>query len=199
MNRLAQAIGALGQTTSYGYDAQGNLTQVTDPNGLATNKAYDALNRLVQTTDPKGAVTSFRYDLKGRLSSVTDPRALGDELRQQRARPADLRHQPRHRRDDEDLRPAGNVLTSTDARGKTTSYSYDALNRVVRQLFANGAVVAFQYDQGANGVGRLTGMTDPTGTTSWSYNRHGQVISKQQTIGSVTLTTHPSYIRRRAS
>src|SRR5262249_28770087 len=44
-----------------------------------------------------------------------------------------------------------------------------------------------------NGVGRRTGMTDPTGTTTWAYNRYGQMNLRQQTIGSVTLTTHWVY------
>ena len=193
VNRLTQAIGALGQTTSYAYDPQGNLTQVTDFNGLATSNAYDALNRLIQTTDPKGAMTSFGYDLKGRLSSVTDPRGLVTSYGNNGLDLPQTITSPDSGVTTNTYDPAGNVLTSTDARGKTTSYSYDALNRVVKQVFANGNSVAFQYDQGAYGVGHLTGMTDPTGTTGWGYNRHGQVNLKQQTIGPVTLTTHAAY------
>jgi RHS repeat-associated protein len=88
---------------------------------------------------------------------------------------------------------AGNVATSTDARGQTTTYAYDALNRPTKQTFADGATVAFQYDQGPNGVGRLTSMSDATGATSWAYNSHGQPISKRQQIGAVALTTQPAY------
>ncbi len=193
VNRLTQAIGALGQTTSYSYDPQGNLTQATDPNGNATSNAYDALNRLVQTTDPKGAVTAFGYDLKGRLASVTDPRGLVTSYANNGLDLPTSVTSPDSGVTTNTYDPAGNVLTSTDARGKTTTYVYDALNRVVKQTFANGASVAFQYDQGAYGIGHLTGMTDQTGTTSWGYNRHGQVISKQQTIGAVTLTTRSAY------
>ena len=193
VNWLAQAIGALGQTTNYAYDPQGNLTQLTDPNGLATSNGYDALNRLIQTTDAKGAVTSFGYDLKSRLTSVTDPRGLVTSYSYNGLDLPTSITSPDNGVTTKTYDPAGNVLTSTDARGKTTTYSYDALNQVVKQSFANGNSVTFQYDQGAYGVGHLAGMTDPTGTTSWAYNRHGQVILKQQTIGPVTLTTHLAY------
>jgi YD repeat-containing protein len=59
LNRLAQDIGAQSQTTQYAYDAQGNVTGVTDPLGHATANGYDALNRLVQVTGtPTTASTS---------------------------------------------------------------------------------------------------------------------------------------------
>ncbi|MCZ7667017.1 MAG: RHS repeat protein [Chloroflexi bacterium] len=37
-------------TTTYAYDAFGNLVQVTDPKAHTTTYDYDALNRLVETT-----------------------------------------------------------------------------------------------------------------------------------------------------
>ena len=88
---------------------------------------------------------------------------------------------------------AGNVATSMDARGQTTVYVHDALNRLTKETFGDGAVVAYQYDQGVNGLGRLTSMSDATGATTWAYNSHGQPITKRQQIGAVTLATQLTY------
>ena len=60
----------------------------------------------------------------------------------------------------------GNVISSVDARGKTTTYSYDALNRLAKTTFADNQMIVFQYDQGTNGKGRLTKMTD----LEWVYD-----------------------------
>jgi YD repeat-containing protein len=88
---------------------------------------------------------------------------------------------------------AGNVATSTDAGGKTTTYSYDALNRRTRAVYADGTGTAWQYDLGPNGIGRLSKITDVTGSTSYSYDANGHVTQKRQIIGALTLTTTYGY------
>jgi YD repeat-containing protein len=44
-NRLASVTDVVG-TTNYGYDAVGNLSGITLPNGVSTSYAYNPLNRL---------------------------------------------------------------------------------------------------------------------------------------------------------
>jgi YD repeat-containing protein len=193
VNRLSQAIGALGQTTSYSYDTNSNLTGVTDPLGHATSAAYDSLNRLMGTTDPNGGMTGFAYDPLSRLAGVTDPRGLVTSYAYDGLDDVTSLGSPDTGVTAKTYDAAGNTLTSTDARGDKTTYAYDALNRVTRAAFADGTAILYQYDQGANGMGRLTAMSDPGGTTSWAYNVHGQVTSKQQTSGWLTLTTSRAY------
>ncbi len=82
--------------------------------------------------------------------------------------------------------------TSTDGNGKTTSYQYDALNRVVLKIHQGGGTTSYQYDQGTNAIGRLTSRSD-VATTTWRYNRYGQVNQKTQTQNGVTLTTTWTY------
>jgi YD repeat-containing protein len=61
-----------GLATTYGYNAGGNLTSVTDPYGQAMRLAY--LNGQVSTiTDPASRVTQIGYDGSGRLDQITDP------------------------------------------------------------------------------------------------------------------------------
>jgi len=40
--------------------------------------------------------------------------------------------------------------------------------------------VSYSYDQGTNGIGRLTGMTDAAGTTLYHYNELGQLIGQER-------------------
>lgn len=75
----AQTVPAV-QPAQYEYDAQGNLTKVTDPNGKTTIQVPDYLDR-TQTVKPPipkaGAaqpVVSYTYDGLNRLVSVTDAR-----------------------------------------------------------------------------------------------------------------------------
>jgi RHS repeat-associated protein len=199
VNRLQTSVGAQGQTTTNGYDSNGNLTSVTDPLSKATNRSFDALNRLIASIDPLSGKTQYQFDANDNLAQVTDPRSantvytydgLGNKTQQTSPDTGVITYT---------YDAAGNVISSTDARGVQTLYSYDALNRLTKKSFTpnirygdiSGAT--YQYDQGKYGIGHLTGMTDMSGTTTWLYEIHGRVVQQQQTIGLVTLTTNYQY------
>ncbi len=161
-------------------------TLVKDPFIRTTQNVYDELGRLTRIRDASAGYTDFTYDAKDRLKSVKDPRGLttsytynglGDLLAQ--ASPDTGTTTFTHD-------TAGNVATQSDARGITTTYAYDSLNRVVSATVADGTV-AYEYDNTATGGpgarGRLTKVTDPSGSTSWAYDLAGRVISKAQTVG----------------
>ena len=80
-----------------------------------------------------------------------------------------------------------NKLRTVDARGKTTTYVYDALNRLTQATFADGQGVSKTYDVAPNGVGQLSSVTDPSGTTSFTYDANGRVLTKTQIAQGVTL------------
>ncbi|MGV8074546.1 MAG: SpvB/TcaC N-terminal domain-containing protein [Syntrophobacteraceae bacterium] len=54
-------------TTSYGYDARGNLTGVTDAKGNHTTIVYDDLSRKTGMTDPDMGTWTYGYDANGNL------------------------------------------------------------------------------------------------------------------------------------
>lgn len=73
---------AVAATTSYGYDANGNQTSVTDPRGNAgypgyynTTIAYDSRNRKTRETSPAplNYMTSWGYDPVGNVTSISRP------------------------------------------------------------------------------------------------------------------------------
>ena len=57
-----------------------------------------------------------------------------------------------------------------------TTYTYDALNRLTAIDYPdNSQDVTFTYDTCTNGIGRLCGMTDESGSTSYSYDARGNL------------------------
>jgi len=60
-----------------------------------------------------------------------------------------------------------------DGKGQTTTYTYDALDRVTQIAYADGARVSYGYD-----ADNLTSLTDNTGTTGFGYDRLNRPVSK---------------------
>jgi RHS repeat-associated protein len=87
---------------------------------------------------------------------------------------------------------AGNLSQAIDARNKPTTYSYDAANRL-SQIVYQDQMIQFNYDQGINGKGRLTQVTDGSGSTHWTYDMRGRPLTKQQMIGTASFTTSYQY------
>ncbi|MEV6383579.1 polymorphic toxin-type HINT domain-containing protein [Streptomyces sp. NPDC051773] len=61
-----------GRTTTYGYDARGQRTSVTDPAGNEWTYTYDARGRVTATTDPDVGRTDTWYDEADRPNKVKD-------------------------------------------------------------------------------------------------------------------------------
>ncbi len=179
--------------TQYFYDANGNLTSTVDGLNRVTTQTYDTLDRLRRITQPPPAALQpnpvIQLELNGRddLTRVIDPRNLATDYSVTGLSNVTTQTSPDTGITSRTFDAAGNVLTSRDARNRTTTYTYDALHRLTQARYGDGTISTYVYDQGANGVGRLTSMTDPGPiTTSWSYTTMGRVASKSQTIGSGT-------------
>ena len=195
-NRLKKIINPDGTYTEYGYDGNGNRVLMRDPNANTTTYVYDALNRLTQVTQPETIVTSYSYDRHDNLASVTD--ATGNTTH--------------YTYDDfsrltETVSPdtgtttyvydeAGNLIEKTDAKGITINYTYDSLNRLTAINFPDSSEnITYTYDgpEVGYGRGRLTGMADPSGTYTYSYDPQGNLIKEEKKIGEVTYTTQYGY------
>ena len=191
LNRLWQDIGAVNATTgnrpttTYGYDANGNLKTVQPPGQPATSYQYDALNRLFLTTDALGGLSQYRYDPLDQLREVRDPRNVTTVYQVNAFGEQTQVASPDSGTTNKTYDAAGNLKTSTDARGKQSTYSYDALNRLIGISFTSGNPISFTYDAGPNSLGRLTGMADETGTTQWQYDPYGRVTQKTIQVGGV--------------
>ena len=191
-------VSAEAQTPSITYtsDNQSNVLTATDAlNHTTTFNSYDGLNRLTKLTDPLNGVTQYGYNSQNAITSVTDPRTLVTSYTRDGLGNLTNLQSPDTGGTANTFDAAGNVLSRTDARGAVSNYTYDALNRVLTISYPGSSSlnVAFTYDQGTNGKGHLTGVTDSTGSSSYSYDPHGRLLQEQRIFQGQTATTSYAY------
>ncbi|MEV0730194.1 LamG-like jellyroll fold domain-containing protein [Polymorphospora sp. NPDC050346] len=182
--------------TTFGYDAKGNRTTVTDSLARVTTTAYTdgttvaahdggfAPAGLPSTaTTPAGTAQSVVYYANGDVAEVTEP--AGKVIRYT-------------------FDGLGRLLTETEITdtfpaGLTTTYTYDALGRMVTETEpavtnrVTGAVhtarTTLGYDVDGNVVGRTTADTtggDAARTETYTYNAHGQETTYTSAAGATT-------------
>ncbi len=69
LNRVIETHDAFGNVVKYGYDAVGNRTSLTYPDGHVVNYTFDVANRLTEVSGPSDV--SYSYDDANRLSGIT--------------------------------------------------------------------------------------------------------------------------------
>ena len=182
---------------NYEYDAQGNPTKTVQAPGalnLATQASYDALSRPKDSTNPKAGKTQFGYDGLDRKLSVTDPRNLVTQTPRNGLGDTKQLISPDTGTANLTYDAAGNLKTGTDSRGVLGTYSYDALNRLTALVYAQSGQTTlsygWSYDQtGAgfsNGVDRLTSTTHPAGSTQYTYDPQGRLLTDTQRVNAAT-------------
>jgi RHS repeat-associated protein len=202
--RLIRQTHADNSFISYGYDPAGRLTSVQDENHTTPNTtySYDGAGRLTAVTQtlasaPSGVVTSYAYDTHGNLSSVTDPNGnlttytyndFGELTRQVSPVTGTTTYS---------YDAAGNLVSTSDANAATTARTYDTLGRplttVSNRTGSATENVNWSYDTGVFGLGRLSSTSEPTGSTSYSYDRRGLLTTEAKTIEGATYTTRFQY------
>lgn len=86
----------------------------------------------------------------------------------------------------------GNPCTKTDARGITTTYSYDALGRLTQKAYSDGSpTIGWQYDQASvwgislsNTKGRVSQQSTGSAQRIFSYDAVGRLISQWECLPS---------------
>jgi RHS repeat-associated protein len=192
--------------TNYEYDANGNPTKVIQAPGVsgfnfATTNTYDALNRVKDSTDARAGVTRFGYNGRTDLTQVTDPRNLLTQYPRNGLGDATQLVSPDTGTASHGYDEAGNLKTRTDSRGALGTYSYDALNRPTQVVYTlsgqSTQTYGWTYDQTgagyANGIGRLTSTSHPSGATQYTYDAQGRVLTDTQRVSAAT-GANPSQI-----
>jgi len=206
LGRLETTADASSNPTDYAHDGNGNPTTITDALGRITSHQYDPLNRLARTVQDVGGIaaqTVATYDPLDRIVQLTDPKglqthytynALGDLLQLDSPDTGIATY---------GYDSGGNRTGQTDARGQVSTYGYDTLNRLTSVSFTGAPAlgVTYQYDTVASAcvsgetfaLGRLTGITDASGSTSYCYDRFGQVARKVQVTNGLTFVVRYTY------
>ncbi|MDH6131378.1 RHS repeat-associated protein [Kitasatospora sp. MAA4] len=149
---LASQTSAEGRTTSYNYNRVGDPTSTTDAAGNTTQYTYDFLGNRQQTIAPDGTYTQVNTNAQGLPVSSTQYNAGGTYLA------------GTSRTYDGD----GNVLSSTDARGNTSTFTYDATGMVTNEVQPVSATSSITTSFGYDATGQRTRFTDGRGN-SWKY------------------------------
>jgi len=184
--------------TTYEYDANGNLTQITDPLGRIRQVQYDALDQPVRQLEPHptmlgstwGSIDTA-YDSLGQVISITDPRNLTTHYRKDALGNLQQQSSPDTGTTLSDHDAAGNLLTRTDVRGKVAQYRYDSLNRL-SEIAYDDDTVTYTWDTCTNGIGRLCRVSNAASSLSYRYDRHGRITQQTQTSGGTSLAVSPT-------
>ncbi len=185
--------------TTYRYDANGNLTQITDPLGRIRQVQYDTLNQPIRQLEPHPSLIGSTlgqidtaYDSLGQITSITDPRNLTTTYSTDSLGNLSQQTSPDTGVTTADHDPAGNLITRTDARGQTATYSYDSLNRI-NQIAYDDQTINYTWDICANGISRLCSLSNNNSNLSYRYDSHGRITQKNQSSGSTPLTVSHTY------
>ncbi|MFZ3070411.1 MAG: SpvB/TcaC N-terminal domain-containing protein, partial [Anaerolineaceae bacterium] len=199
---------------SYTYDLHADngswllQTSVADAKGNPTKSLTDVKGQLILSMPPEGTgpATRYTYDTLGQLISTQ----YGDALTTISYYPSGLKSQM----SDADMGTwayiydaMGSLTVQIDAKVQQTCLSYDLNHRLVAKNFIPGGgncstdlsswPVRYTYDEGTAQNGYRTGMTDPSGSTRWTYDARGRMVEESKTIesnwGSETAITRWTY------
>ncbi|QTA83823.1 RHS and YD repeat-containing protein [Desulfonema limicola] len=175
--RLQESVNQEGHAAIFNYNADGLLTDKTDPNKIVTHFEYDELGRLVMKSRnylPGAAGTSeinvrtgFAYDLAGNLRFLKNPKDYQAEF------VYDAAHRRTNLFDFESGQAkfaydkVNNLLSVIDAEGNPVNNVYDDLNRLISVTNAENETKRFDYDK----MGNRTNLIEADGTvTLYEYD-----------------------------
>jgi YD repeat-containing protein len=178
------------QVTSFTYDHNRHLTDISHPDGRAEKLRYNAAGRLTQVGNALNEFIGSSFDVTTRSyrsnSSRMIPSASGSSLVGTASDgfsstiQLDSLGRPYTQRGnhgqviDSRFDNNGNLRKITDAEGRMREYTYDAKNRLMTYTAADGGQTVITYDA----AGRLYSLRDPRGlTTTYTYNGFGDKIS----------------------
>lgn len=158
------------QTTRYQY--QGHTITVTDPAGNSRSETKNALDQTVYISEPNGSWVRHSYDPIGNL---TESNANGRKITNQYDA-----HGNKIRTNDPSMgnwqyayNAYGELVRQTDAKGQTTTISYDKLGRMTERRSPNEQA-AWEYDTAENGIGKLAVSRNQRTTRTHHYDSLGR-------------------------
>jgi RHS repeat-associated protein len=158
--------------TSFAYDSEGNLIQVSFAGSLlpAQTLTVDAISRVTSLTDGNHNTTTYTYDNLDQLLKVT----YADSTSVAYTYDAN-----------------GNITSVTDSTGVTT-FTYDADNRQITKTLPGGTVITTTFDP----VGNLTSLSTVGGITTYTYNAVNVLVSLTEPGGATTTFGYDADYRR---
>ena len=176
--------------TEFGYDAAGNLTEITDNQGHKTRIAYDLLNREIRRIERDGGVQRTIYDRNGQVVRLIRPNEYdaqtdGGEGFQftydAQGRVLTVLSPDGHVLQSNTYDAAGRLVQRLDGVGGGVKYEYDLAGDQRRITTMGGASQELEYDA----QGRITGIVDGNGNrTKYLLDEWGRITGVLKADGS---------------
>ncbi|CDL86089.1 RHS repeat-associated core domain-containing protein [Xenorhabdus cabanillasii] len=181
---LDPGTGRLNLTTTYAYDVAGNKIAQKDPKGYMTSYLYDAERRLTQVTAPDGkSITQYVYDANGNRSEIkiatgdTQSPFLVTKTKYNAANNPLVVTEPDGKATTTTYDVLNRVDTVTSSSGRRTRTTYDAASRPVKIIdeIANEHDASITKNLGA--VVRETRSYHPGGLPATLTDANNNTIS----------------------
>ena len=216
---VSQVTDAVGNVTTYSYDANLNQVQIivgaqlatekrrvlrfnfdeenqriseTDAMGGQTSYTRDAVGNVVSVKDANGNITDYKFDKNNRLVTETKP-AVADPVTGQLVR-STVTYQ---------YDGNGNRIAVTDENQHTTRYSFDKDDRLVMVEDANGIKTVHAYDSRSNKTKVMVGVKAHMDSSShvviddqlsaqvetFAYDEFNQLTARTDGVGNALITS----------
>ncbi|MEV6631744.1 LamG-like jellyroll fold domain-containing protein [Actinoplanes sp. NPDC051470] len=182
------------------YDLEGKTTASIDERGSRTTFTYDATGLLTSENQPVSATrsiqTSFGYDALGNRTRYTNGRGNAflttynsQNLPESVIEPATARHPaPADRTFTRVYDAAGQIVADRSPGGVVVGYEYDARGNLARQTGAGAEVATTDRVFGYDAAGRMTSVSAPGGTDTFSYDDRDMLRGTTGPSGASTFT-----------
>jgi|GEM_PF-1207430 len=197
------------------YDSFGNILALIDPldhrvtqviglnglpgtrlfaDGAAMTMRYDEFGQMISQVNQVGVQANFTYNDAGEKTSHSQNRAInGEQVTETTAYDYDAIDRviaitdALGNRSTMTYDEVGNMVTKTDALGRTTEYTFDVYRRLTRTDFADGSFTSASYDPEGNQIS----TTDQLGrTTDFVFDDLNRLIESRYANGSVEFNEY---------
>ena len=182
MNNMTGVTNALGKKFELGYDGYHNVINVKDLLGGEVRKKYNSDHLPVEVTDQEGAVVSQSFDNEGRIQTKTDAsgntvRYYYDDSGETHApRGTPVKVETAYNSTEYVFDNYGRVVRENMKGGEkvlSTEYFYNEKDQLASVRDAEGKTVSYEYDN----LGRVVKVIDPAGyTTETTYDSRGNAV-----------------------
>ncbi|MEU1894836.1 DNRLRE domain-containing protein [Streptomyces pristinaespiralis] len=189
---------ALNKSTTFVYDARGQVTEVTDALGKKTTQTYDTFGRPLVSKVPKDQAAGVYittpapvYDANDNITESTSPtnavsKAAYDPMDQVTSATAPANNLTAERKTAYTYDKVGNLRTTTEPKGVATTAdatdyvttnNYDAIYQLTSVVNAKNDKTSYEYDNVGNVVtvidpkkNATADTTDYTGKTEYDFD-----------------------------